>query len=143
MARPGGAIENLTPWKPGQSGNPSGRAKGRRYPGDYLRSMLGDNLAAGELQAVARDKSAPVARRIAAKAILAALDDDGKLSGPALDRLLDRTEGRPGQSVTVTAEARPDPARVLAEARRSVLGYVEADVKALPGAGAEGGGDGD
>jgi hypothetical protein len=34
--------ENLTPWKPGQSGNPAGAKKGAKHISTHIREMLND-----------------------------------------------------------------------------------------------------
>lgn len=34
------SLENLRPWKPGQSGNPAGRPKGVRYLSEALRDLV-------------------------------------------------------------------------------------------------------
>ena len=116
-------TEGLIPWKPGQSGNPSGRAKGHRTPGDHLRYLLADGIDEAALRKTARDKKAAPSRRIAAKAILAGLaEDDGK-AGPAIDRLLDRTEGRPTQGHLIAQAEAETPEQVLAGLRRSIPGY--------------------
>lgn len=63
MARPGGGASNLTPWKPGQSGNPAGRPKG-------IAAVVKDRVNPDELvdilTAVARDERAKPSERIAA-----------------------------------------------------------------------------
>lgn len=37
-----GNIDNLTPWEPGESGNPNGRPKGRRNLATIIRDVLED-----------------------------------------------------------------------------------------------------
>lgn len=39
MANPNPRIENLTPWKPGQSGNPKGHSKARRVTDALLKQL--------------------------------------------------------------------------------------------------------
>ena len=89
------------PWKPGQSGNPSGRAPGVVYPAEYVRMMA--CMKQSELVKIHADENQPMARRIAAHQLIEALD--AELSPADRERarsaLMDRTTGRPaveGQS---------------------------------------------
>ena len=38
-----GRVENLTPWKPGQSGNPKGRTKNKTFE-ESVRAVLSENV---------------------------------------------------------------------------------------------------
>ena len=55
MAKPNGNVSNLIPFKPGQSGNPGGRAVGarNRLQGDFLKD-LSDHWAANGNYAIER-----------------------------------------------------------------------------------------
>ena len=103
-----GRVENLRPFKPGQSGNPSGRPK----------AVLSRALRAeiDKLDGAAPD--APTkAERIAEKVVTLALD--GNLE--AIRLIYDRVEGKPRQSVTLTIDRAEKVERALeqlqAEAR--------------------------
>ena len=114
-------LANLRPrpWLPGQSGNPSGRAKGVVYPVEYLRRMAG--LTPAELRAIASDEDQPSARIMAARMALQALDSelDAKDQREAFNVVADRTTGKPVQDVRIEATmADRPPAELLAELQR-------------------------
>ena len=99
-------IERLRPhmWKPGQSGNPKGR------PGNAGASIIQwlNAMADWEVEdiehLVARRSGVPYAKRVAAFRMLAALSSE-KDAGPEFDRICDRTNGRPTQTVTMSMTA--------------------------------------
>jgi hypothetical protein len=109
-----------TQYKPGESGNPTGRAKGVTYPGDWIRSMVG--LTEEELTEIAGDANEVSSRRMAAKCVLRAMFDGwgkaGPLAGQDLNRILDRTEGKPRLSVTVEHEDKRSAQQLIEAARR-------------------------
>jgi hypothetical protein len=89
-------------FKPGQSGNPSGRPKGVTYIGDWLRQLTGD---ADELLRASKDRT-DVRRMGAAKILLKLEEADTSVELIAIAReLMDRTEGRAIQR-TVKIEAK-------------------------------------
>ncbi len=112
-----GCVANLTPWKPGQSGNPAGRARGSVYISECLNALLivdGDDrprYTKADLERIVADDDAAPAMVIAARRILSAMRD-GKLPrggadpepGRDFDRIADRIEGKPPQAVHVTSE---------------------------------------
>jgi hypothetical protein len=107
-----GRIENLIPWKPGQSGNPGGRPKTA-----HISQALRTALANGKADEFAE--------------ILCAVASGRKKGTPvqlaALREIADRTEGRPHQSLNVDASVniaeRLNEARKRLEAqRREALG---------------------
>jgi len=107
------SLANLIPYKPGDNGNPSGRAKGVHYPGDYLRDLTGATEEA--LRAIKDDPAAPAGQRIAAGVLWDGVKADGPdIRGRTADRIMDRTEGRPSQSVDIKAQVGPDPALMIA-----------------------------
>ena len=87
-------MENLKPWKPGQSGNPGGRP--RR---DAITGALREQLAS---QTNSPDGgSETIADAIAAALIKHALRGDVR----AIREIADRTEGRPRQQFNIEASA--------------------------------------
>lgn len=78
-------ASNATSFRPGQSGNPAGRAKEERLPcGRSLRELAREHTveAIETLIAIAQDKSAPAAARVS-----------------AASAVLDRGYGRPAQTL--------------------------------------------
>lgn len=81
-------------WKPGQSGNPKGRAKGSENPATKLRKMidtgalvqrLQDAAMAGDVQAARTllERALPVYRTTAEPVDIPELDGNGTLTGKA------------------------------------------------------------
>ncbi|MCH8153447.1 MAG: hypothetical protein IH830_13870 [Planctomycetes bacterium] len=113
------SLANLRPrpWKPGQSGNPAGRARGGAYISEWLNALLivdGDGrprYTKADLERIVADDDAAPAMVIAARRILSAMRD-GKLPrggadpepGRDFDRIADRIEGKPPQAVHLTSE---------------------------------------
>jgi hypothetical protein len=56
MANPKGNIQNLKPWKPGESGNPDGRSPKGEALTDILRSKLDKEAVAEKLIQIAMEK---------------------------------------------------------------------------------------
>jgi hypothetical protein len=84
-------MENLKPWKPGQSGNPGGRPRRNAITG-ALSEQLASHTNGG---------SETVADAIAAALIKGALRGDVR----AIREIADRTEGRPRQQFNIEASA--------------------------------------
>jgi hypothetical protein len=89
-----GRIENLRPWKPGQSGNPGGRPRKR--------------LIDRELEELLSDSDSSLANAIARALLVRARKGDLK----AIQLVVERTEGRPRQAVEVSG---PDGNRIALE----------------------------
>ena len=96
----------------GHSGNPAGRPKGlggsfREHVGDLGREKDDGTWAftKGELRAILANKQAkhPPAKVCAANALLEAMET-GPRGMRALERLLDRCEGRPKQALVLEGE---------------------------------------
>jgi len=85
-------LENLKPFKPGQSGNPKGRPKGARSMTSYLKDLLKQEATGTKSKSVAED----LMSRLVATALT-----DPKVGArlKALDMVLDRTEGKAIQPV--------------------------------------------
>jgi hypothetical protein len=115
------------PWKPGQSGNPAGRPSFGLSLREWWNQMQGWDE--DRLKEVREDESRPAVQRIAARQmILAMTGKSEKFAGEAIDRIADRTEGKPKQSVDVThdgsirtiAEGETEANSLLARLTRSL-----------------------
>lgn len=105
-------AESRTTWQPGQSGNPSGaKTAGTSYK-EYLNALAGKDKA--YIAVIAKDKHAPAVQRMAAKTLLRGLRDGYckavPLAANDLDRISDRTDGKPHQSLHVTKTTIRPPA---------------------------------
>jgi hypothetical protein len=80
VANPNPPTDHLSPWKPGQSGNPAGRPKGRT-----VGAVLRDRLAA-----TPDDDERPLADRVTDVIVREALAGDIRF----VELLLNRTEGK-------------------------------------------------
>ncbi len=122
-----GCVANLTPWQPGQSGNPAGRARGGAYISEWLNTLLivdehgTPNHTQADLKEIVADDNAAPAKVIAARRILSAMKD-GKLPrggadpepGRDFDRIADRIEGKPTITIRQEKPQRP-PDEILDE----------------------------
>lgn len=137
------SLANLKSWKPGQSGNPSGRPRGMVYPSELLAGLLAMNddgtpkYTKSDIQAIVdSDDSAP-AIVIAAQWILQAmmdgkryvLDKDGNPKLSTLDptpsrvrvELADRQEGKPTQKIEMMHTEHIDPIECLEKFKQTLL----------------------
>ena len=85
--------QNLTPWKPGQSGNPKGRPKGSGVT-DRLKALLDQPVKDGA--------EMTVAEALAKAAMKAALKGDHRF----FKEILDRTEGKVTDKLEVDGDMR-------------------------------------
>lgn len=114
-------LANLRPFKPGQSGNPSGRKPGGAVVLEYINAFLAvdddgvPRYTQNEIQAVIDNESAPPAAVAAARQVLLMMADPEKFvldrrgkahraghdpePGRALERILDRILGKPTQTI--------------------------------------------
>ena len=134
--------ENLMPaWQPGQSGNPGGRPRGSWGAGDYLRYLSTENITISDLRDIVADPDQPAGRVAAARLLLNAAGGAEHDVRPAeqraaFDSVVDRLEGKPTQAHAVVDTRAPDIGRVLADARRELVGG-DANMNALPAPAAE------
>jgi hypothetical protein len=95
-------------WKKGQSGHPQGRPTAGASILEWLNVMAEWPLA--KIAGVTTDPDAPAAKLMAARRLLDACSEDRAssgmpISGPDFDRIMDRTEGKPKQSMDVKMDA--------------------------------------
>ena len=139
----------LNRWKPGQSGNPSGRPKGHVYPSNFLAGLLAlhddgtPKYTEADLEAILKDPAAAPAMKLACRWIVTGLKSgerwvlgkDGKLKPGALDptplraleSLADRQEGRP----TMKLEIQQKPVRTPQEIEDELAATIEAHPEAM------------
>lgn len=92
--------------KPGETRNPLGRPKGVRYVSELMRDYL--KLPRAEVQKIAEDPNRQLAEVMAATQVLLA----GSAVDENVDRVLDRTEGKP---ITAVELSGPDGGAVTVE----------------------------
>ena len=105
-----GGVENLSPWKPGQSGNPGGRPKNRPIS-DELERLLAQEApnSSGKTWAVV------IAEALLRKA--------RKGDARAIAELANRVEGKPHQSLAVDVDANLGLAERIAAGRKRVIAH--------------------
>jgi hypothetical protein len=92
------AHEQLTPYKPGQSGNPKGKPKGSLNMSTMLRIMLNEKTKDEDGKKTTH--KALIIKKVIEKA------KDGNLK--ASEMVFDRTEGKPAQTISQIHEGRID-----------------------------------
>ena len=102
-----GRLENLKPWKPGQSGNPGGRPRTRPFTDELTRLLEHDAPNAN-----GKSWAMVIAEALLRKA--------RKGDVRAFSVLVNRIEGKPHQSVVVDVNANMGLADRIAEARKRV-----------------------
>ena len=110
-----GRVENLKPWKPGESGNPGGRPKTKPLTEELQRLLE---------QAAPKGKGRTWAAVIAEALLTKACKGDVR----AIAELANRVEGRPFQAVGVDVEAGEDLAEALARARKRAANMSEEEI---------------
>jgi hypothetical protein len=103
-----GRVENLKPWKPGESGNPGGRPRTKPIT-EELQRLLDQEAPKGD--------GATWAEVIALALLLKARTGDVR----AIAELTSRIEGKPFQAVTVNVAADDDLADRMAAARKRAI----------------------
>ena len=130
------SLDNLIAWKPGQSGNPSGKPRGACSPAEYLRMMQSPEYTVPVLRKISRSAKEPVGKRVAANQILSMLVDanddlDERIEARRVrQEVNDRLEGTPTQSHRVVDEAVPDVIQVVENLRAELVGGDRARLEA-------------
>jgi hypothetical protein len=96
-------------FKPGQSGNPKGRPPAGQSIREWWNLMQGWSMS--DLQKVMDDTDAPISKKAAARcwidaASVARTSSGAPIAGGEIDRIMDRTEGRPN-AAAATIETGP------------------------------------
>lgn len=102
--RPAGTPGGVTPWQPGQSGNPKGRPKAGAVIAEWYDQLAGCERE--ELEKIRDNPRTPVAKRAAAIEWLNASSEDRTaagmpINGVSTDRISDRTSGRPQSNANI------------------------------------------
>jgi hypothetical protein len=104
-------------FQPGQSGNPAGRPKNA---GSSVREWVNQlaEMPLAEVRKVAESETEAPTKIMAAKQIIdacsnATLESGMPIRGQAFDRICDRTDGKPKQSIDHTSDGKPMLAAVL------------------------------
>ncbi len=120
-------LANLrSPWKPGESGNAAGRPRAGASVREQINAL--QDATGDELAGIVADDTKPAHRRAAARVWLLAIAEDttARHRLDALKTIIDYSDGRPHQTVTVEQRApllAPDEeaAELLREMRRGDL----------------------
>ena len=115
------ALANLTPFKPGQSGNPAGRPAAGASIREWVNQMA--DWPVSKIEAVFKDVDAAMSKLAAARCCLDAVSRNYTNTGiPVargdLDFIMDRTDGKPLQRVDVKSDT---TVRSADEAARQLL----------------------
>ena len=113
------SLANLTPFKPGDVGNPAGRPPAGASIREWWNVM--QDWSIEQVNRVLSDPQSGMAKRTAAVQWLAAFEGNGG----SVDRIFDRTEGKPkgdgtpiaAVTVNVTQLSRDDLVRIAATGR--------------------------
>lgn len=109
-----------TRFKPGQSGNPSGRKPGTKSFKTLIREAL-EVVRKGEIDPLRADegvaKDMTVGELMVANWIVKALEGDWK----AADRILEHLEGKPVQAVNLGGQNGENPVQTTAAVDKSVM----------------------
>lgn len=105
-----GRIQNLKPWKPGQSGNPGGRPKSKPLTDELLRFLE---------QEAPKGKGQTWASLIAEALVKKARRGDVR----AITELANRIEGKPRQAVELSGNGLDGLAERIAAAHKRVNEY--------------------
>ncbi|MBC7783165.1 MAG: hypothetical protein H7144_04935 [Burkholderiales bacterium] len=107
------AEANLKPFPAGQSGNPKGRPSAGAAVREWLNAM--QDMTRDELDRIFKDEAEPINRRTAAGIWIGA----STTGGTDFDRIMDRTDGRPKQSIEIEATPINAERQAMAERLRS------------------------
>jgi hypothetical protein len=95
---PGNKIGQTTRFPPGKSGNPGGSRNAGATLREWINALA--DMTIPQLQSVAEDESVPALKNAAAYALLATASS-GRDAREAINLIIDRTLGRPPQSVQI------------------------------------------
>ena len=128
-----GAVANLTPWKPGQSGNPEGHSKARRARrslrdalGDILDAALPDEIAVKLAEEIGTAAPEKIADAVALRLSLFALAGKPEVSLAAIGQIR-QLEGHDAPTLLPGAEVPEIPdseahQEAIKDALREALG---------------------
>ena len=115
------SLANLTPFAPGQCGNPRGRPSAGMSIREWMNQFVANDLTKADLIVIAEDEEQPVAQRVAAQSLLACLEHEWHhaqhLGLKAASTIMDYTDGRPVQRIEVERTQYRPPDEVFAEIR--------------------------
>ena len=116
-------------WAKGHSGNPAGRPSAGAAVLEWLNVMAEWPLA--KIESITKDADAPASKVMAARRLLDACSEYRSTSGmpiagPDFDRIMDRTEGKPKQSMDVKVDASLEQKNATQEAMKKILSDPEA-----------------
>jgi len=110
--------EELNQFKPGESGNPSGRPRGSRNLSTILAEMLEEEIEITEAGVKSKKKFADV---IVRKLIRKANEGDIK----AIQVIFDRTEGQAKQEIKINGEISNQESGFSQEEREKILDAID------------------
>lgn len=104
-----GRVENLTPFKPGQSGNPAGRPKGSVSVKAELQKLV-NIILKNEYNALSGEtENMPVGRKVALNLLDKALAD-ADLN--AIVKVIEHLDGKPAQAINLGGQEGENPVQV-------------------------------
>ncbi len=122
--QPGNSHGAATRFRPGVSGNPRGSRRGSASVREHWNALLAEDDDGKPrhtltdlyriVEAPNDDTTVSTARRIAARGIIESVKG-GRRGFEALTMIFDRTEGRPGQHVSLSGQLTADPAADITE----------------------------
>jgi hypothetical protein len=94
------SLKNLRPYKKGKSGNPNGRPKGSKSVSTVLKKLLKEEIKYTTIHTGGKEVKLTLADALAYNLYKTALHSDREdIKLKASDMIMDRTEGKPLQSI--------------------------------------------